>query len=74
MGRRTTQQEEPQPTDIFDGDQLDVVPGAGQLYVVIRRVCDALGIRAQRQTAKLRSDEATAQGVHMKLTPSPGGP
>jgi hypothetical protein len=55
----------------FDGDELDVVPGEGQAHVVIKRVCEALGVAFQRQLVKLRSDPAAV--ITMMVTTGPDG-
>lgn len=55
----------------FHGDDLDVVPGAGEAYVGIRRVCEALGVNFAGQLVKLREDPAV--GVEMISTPTEGG-
>lgn len=39
----------------FHGDVLQAVREGGDVWVVVRRVCEALGIAEQRQAAKLKS-------------------
>jgi hypothetical protein len=34
---------------IFDGDALDVVPGDGAAHVIIKRVCEVLGVAFEAQ-------------------------
>jgi hypothetical protein len=47
----------------FRGDALDVVRTSnGQVFVSVRRVCDALGINFARQSVKLWSDPAATVG------------
>lgn len=56
----------------FHGDELDVVPGEGVAHLVVRRVCEVLGVSYQGQIEKLKSDPSI--GLKMILTPSAGGP
>jgi len=43
----------------FDGDPLDVVTEKTDAHVVIRRVCEALGINTSSQIQRLKKDPAT---------------
>ena len=54
---------------LFDGDELDVVPGV-EVSVVVRRICDVLGVSYQGQIEKLKADPSTC--LKMILTQIPG--
>jgi hypothetical protein len=43
----------------FQGDELQVIPAEGTVHVVIRRVCEALGVDFSRQLRKLKEDPAS---------------
>ncbi len=43
---------------VFHGDELDVIPMGVEVYVAIRRVCEALGVSFSRQLRKLKTDPA----------------
>lgn len=55
----------------FHGDELDVVPGDGEAHVVVRRVCEALGVAFQPQLEKLRNDQSVV--ITMIVTTGPDG-
>lgn len=55
----------------FHGDELDVVPKDGDAFVVVKRVCGALGIRFSGQIAKLQNDPSAV--VQMIWTTAPDG-
>jgi hypothetical protein len=54
----------------FEGDVLDVAPGDGEAHVVIRRVCEALGVSYQGQIGKLKTDPSIC--LKMILIQMPG--
>ena len=54
----------------FDGDELHVVPGEGQAHVILRRVCEALGLSYPAQLTKLKNDPSVC--VAMIATQMPG--
>jgi hypothetical protein len=56
----------------FHGDELDVAREGDVLWVSVRRVCDALGVAANMQIAKLKG-KPWAGGM-MIISPSDGGP
>jgi prophage antirepressor-like protein len=47
----------------FHGDDLQVIPEDGEVWVVIKRFCDALGIDARSQRAKLQSDPSICGAI-----------
>ena len=55
----------------FGEDVLDVIPGAGTVNVVIRRTCEALGVSAQGQLAKLKTNPSAT--IKMILTVAEDG-
>jgi hypothetical protein len=55
----------------FHGDELDVASGDGVAHVVIRRVCEHLGVDFSSQLAKLKSDPSAV--VAMIPTTGPDG-
>lgn len=54
----------------FHGDELAVVPDGRAAYVVVRRVCEALGVSYQGQIDKLKADPSIC--LKMILTQMPG--
>lgn len=47
----------------FRGDELDVIPLGTQVYVAIRRVCEALGVSYPAQLTKLKSDPSATMAM-----------
>lgn len=55
----------------FHGDELEAIRDGGDVYVVVKRVCEALGVAHQSQLERLKADPSI--GVTMIVTPSAGG-
>ncbi|WAC26348.1 phage antirepressor N-terminal domain-containing protein [Ancylobacter sp. SL191] len=58
----------------FHGDTLWATEIDGVVYVVIKNICDRLGIDWRAQLKRIQRDAVLAEGVSMMDTPSPGGP
>lgn len=54
----------------FRGDELDVIPAEGTVYVSVRRVCEHLGLGYGSQTQKLHADPSLT--VTKLVTQMPG--
>jgi hypothetical protein len=53
----------------FDGDELHVVPGEGRAYVVVRAICEVLGVDFSSQLRKLKRDPSVCVAMFTTQMP-----
>lgn len=47
----------------FQGDELDVIPEAGDAWIAVRRICEVLGVDESRQRRKLAANPAASTAL-----------
>ncbi len=59
---------------VIEGDDiLAARVDAGDIYLPLRSMCDALGVSYQGQVARIRRDEVLAEGLHTLRVETGGG-
>lgn len=59
---------------VIEGDDiLAARVAAGDIYLPLRSMCDALGVSYQGQVARIRRDEVLADGLHSLRVETGGG-